>query len=350
MNLLLVFGIIPLILSLGFLSIFQTDWIGTANAMKSQGNFLTETGSNKVCGDKLCSEILDLNSSEKDSILSDMLLVDIVPVSDKISILVGSNGFTGGNIGVLTGDDGMLLIDDGLPSALDGILLRLEQLKTCSGCDGVKFIVNTHWHGDHVGGNHHFGQQGTVIVGHENLRDMLSSPQFLEFYNVNYDAYPNQALPVITFDSSIFLYFNNEKIHVIHLPNGHTNNDSIVYFEDSNILHLGDHFFNGIFPFVDLKHGGSVQGLIKNIAYVLDTFPEDSIVIPGHGNLANMNDLRIYHDMLIETSKIVQEGIVNDKTLLEIQEKGLPDKWQSWDGGNIKSSTWIEFIYNDFTN
>ena len=350
MKSLLILALIPLILSIGIIPVLP---LNDAFALKSKGNSLPEVGSNKVCGDRLCSEVIEDKSKPsepKQETETEMLRVDIVRITEKISMLIGANGFTGGNIGVLTGNDGLLLIDDGLASALDGIKLQLAELKTCDTCGDVKFLINTHWHGDHVGGNSHFGEQGAVIIAHENLRKLLSAPQTLEFYGVTYDAYPDEALPVVTFEDSIYLYFNDETLQVIHLPNGHTDNDSMVYFVESGVLHLGDEFFNGMFPFVDLDHGGSVQGLTRNIEDVLDRFPEDTKVIPGHGKLGTMNDVKIFHEMLVETTKIVQAQINDEKSLEEIQNNGLPEKWQSWEKGNIKIPIWIEFIYNDLTN
>ncbi len=285
----------------------------------------------------------------EEEILEEGLRVDIIPVKNNISMLIGVNGFSGGNVGVLAGDDGLLMIDDGLESVLDKITTQLEQLKTCETCGDVKFLVNTHWHADHVGGNSHFGEQGTVIVAHENLRKVLSSPQTLEYFNATYDTYPKEALPVITFEESVTLHFNEETIQVIHLPNGHTNNDSIIYFAESNVLHLGDIFFKGNFPFVDLDHGGSVIGLTNNIEEVLNKFPEETIVIPGHGELSTIQDVRMYHDMLVETTNIVREQISEGKSLGEIQNSEFPENWTLWESGRIDTPTWIEFIHTDLT-
>ena len=133
------------------------------------------------------------------------------------------------------------------------------------------------------------------------------------------------------------------------MPSGHTNNDSIVYFVNSNVLHLGDIFFKGNFPFVDLEHGGSVLGLTLNVEEILNKFPEDALIIPGHGELSTMNDLKMYHKMLKDTTNFVRLQIDAGKSLQEIQNSGLPEIWDSWDVGRIDSATWIEFIYIDLT-
>ena len=205
--------------------------------------------------------------------------LELIPVSDNISMLIGIDqsveGNVGGNIGVSAGSDGLLIIDDGMEFALDDIKEKLVELRTCVTCDNVEFLLNTHWHFDHVSNNAYFGEHDTTIVAHSKVRELLSSPQEQKAFGIKFDAYPKEALPIITFDESVFLYFNDEKIQINYLPNGHTDSDSVVYFTESNVLHLGDHFFNGMFPFVDLEHGGSVQGLTKNVETIINEYPED---------------------------------------------------------------------------
>lgn len=274
----------------------------------------------------------------------------VVQVSGPISMLTGveqtMEGNTGGNIGVSAGSDGLLIIDNGLPFALEDMRAQLMELKTCPTCDNVEFLLNTHWHVDHVSNNAYFGKHDTTIIAHDNVRDLLSIPQEQPEFEMKFDAYPKEALPVVTFEESVFLYFNDEKIQVIHLPHGHTNSDSIVYFTESNVLHLGDHFFAGMFPYVDLGHGGSVQGLTSNVEKIINEFPENAIIIPGHGQLTNMAELVEYHSMLVETMKIVQDQIDAGKTLEEIQDAGFPEKYQKWSGLFIDEATWILIVYN----
>lgn len=272
------------------------------------------------------------------------LKIQTVPVTDKIAMLIGVGGFTGGNVGVSAGEDGLLIVDDGIAPALEEIKTQLEELKTCVQCGDVVFLINTHWHFDHVEGNEHFGKQGAVIVAHDNVRVLLSSPQEFKSMGMKFAAYPKEALPVVTFDESVSLHFNGEEIQVTHLPNGHTNSDSIVYFTGSNVLHTGDLFFNGMFPFVDLEHGGSVKEMTKNVEEIINVFPEDVKIIPGHGELADMEDLKSYHTMLVETTKIVQDQMNNGKSLEEIQAAGLPEKWKSWEW-EFDESSWIKLVY-----
>ncbi len=279
--------------------------------------------------------------------------LEVKHVAGNISMLIGVDqsleGNIGGNIGVFAGPDGLLIIDDGYAFALDDIKAQLIELKTCDACDNIEFLLNTHWHADHVANNAYFGERDTIIIAHSNVRDLLSSPQEMKAFGMKFDAYPKEALPVVTFNESVFIHFNDEKIQVIHLPSGHTNSDSIVYFTESNVLHLGDHFFNGMFPFVDLEHGGSVQGLTKNIEKIIDGLSEDTIIIPGHGQLTDMENLRDYHVMLVDTTKIVQDQMDADKTLEEIQDVGLPEKWQKWESVRIDEATWIQIVYTSLS-
>jgi glyoxylase-like metal-dependent hydrolase (beta-lactamase superfamily II) len=338
-----------LILSLAFIPALQSEFVQDAEGLKAKGNSLTEIGSKKVCGDRLCSEVSSQPSTEIESSAEEENNVTIIPVQGNVLMLIGFDGSTGGNIGVSAGNDGLLIVDDGVMPALDDIKSKLSELKTCNTCGNVEFLLNTHWHFDHVENNANFDRDGAVIIAHSNVRELLSGPQELTLFGMKFDASPKEALPVITFDESISVYFNDEEIQVIHVPNGHTNSDSIVYFTESNVLHLGDHFFNGMFPFVDLEHGGSVQGLTGNIEQIIDEFPVDVKIIPGHGSLANMNDLIAYHDMLVETTKIIQDQIEEGKTLEEIQDSGFPTKLQEWGNGFLDQSTWIKFVYTDLS-
>jgi glyoxylase-like metal-dependent hydrolase (beta-lactamase superfamily II) len=155
---------------------------------------------------------------------------------------------------------------------------------------------------------------------------------------------PPEALPVITFDESLSIHFNGEEIEVLHLPQGHTDGDSMIYFRDSNVVHLGDHFFNGIFPFVDLESGGNVLGLRRNIAKVLDALPEDVRIIPGHGPLTGREGLVRYLQMLDDCIAVVREGVEAGRSLQEIQNGGLPAQYDEW-GGFITAPVFIGFVY-----
>ena len=204
--------------------------------------------------------------------------IETVAVAGNISMLIGQ----GGNIGVSAGDDGILIIDDQFAPLADRIKAALNAL----GSDTPKFLLNTHFHGDHVGGNAEFGGD-SVIVAHENVRIRMASG----------DA-PSVALPVVTYDDDVSIHFNGEMVTLIHMPQGHTDTDSVVYFEDSDVIHMGDHFFNGAFPFVDLANGGTVQGYIDNLEKVLSWISDDTSVIPGHGPVLTKDEVRTFRDRM----------------------------------------------------
>ena len=246
----------------------------------------------------------------------------------------------GGNIGVSVGTDGILIVDDQFAPLADKIKATLKTL----GEGKLKFILNTHWHGDHTGGNAQFGREAPIIA-HDNVRKRLSTEQRLEFFKQTVAASPKEALPVITFDQSLSVHFNGEEIRVIHFPHGHTDGDSIIFFTTSNVVHMGDDFFAGRFPFVDLDSGGSVQGLTKNIGEIIPKVPAGAKLIPGHGPISTVDDLKAFHRMLIETTEIVRKKKSAKKTLDQIKKEGLPTEWKSWGEGFIKTDQWIEIVF-----
>ncbi len=239
----------------------------------------------------------------------------------------------GGNIGVSVGPDGMLLVDDQFVPLAEKIRAALKEL----GEGSLKFLVNTHFHGDHTGGNVVFGDEAH-IVSHTNVRKRLQM-----------DSPPQEALPVVTFDDSLSIHFNGEEIRVIHFPNSHTDGDSVVFFTGSNVVHLGDLFFSGRFPYVDLDSGGDVEGLIKHIEKLLAELPPDVKLIPGHGSLSDIDDLKTYHQTLVETADLVRDQIEAGKSLDEIKTVGLPQKWRSWGSGFISTGRWIEIVHRSLT-
>ena len=246
----------------------------------------------------------------------------------------------GGNIGVSVGEDGILIVDDQFAPLADKIKAALKTL----GEGKLKFILNTHWHGDHTGGNATFGRDAPIIA-HDNVRKRLSTEQRSEFFKTTTPASPKDALPVIRFDQSLSVHFNGEEIRVIHFPHGHTDGDSVIFFTKSNVVHMGDDFFAGRFPFVDLESGGSVQGLTKNIGEIIPKLPEGAKLIPGHGPISTIDDLKVYHRMLIETTEVVRKKMAAKEPLDQIKKEGLPAEWKAWGEGFIKTDLWIELVY-----
>lgn len=252
-------------------------------------------------------------------------------VAGNVYVLFGQ----GGNIGVSAGKDGLLMIDDQFERIADKIKAALKEL----GSDTPKFIFNTHFHGDHTGGNPVFGKTGT-IVAQDNVRKRLMMSE---------KPFPDFALPMITYAQSLSVHFNGEEVRAVHFPKAHTDGDTVLFFTTSNVVHLGDQFFAGRFPFVDLNSGGSVPGLIKNIGELMQQIPADAKIIPGHGEISSLDDLKKYYQMLIETTQVVRGAMDKKKSLDEIKKAGLPEKYKDWGTGFINTDKWIETIYNSYS-
>ncbi len=248
----------------------------------------------------------------------------------------------GGNIGVSVGPDGILIVDDQFAPLAEKIRAALRKL----GDGKLRFVLNTHWHGDHTGGNIEFGPEAPIIA-QTNVRRRLATRQTQRDRVI--EPLPAKALPVITFDDSLSLHFNGEEIRVLHLAHGHTDGDSIILFTGSNVVHMGDDLFAGMFPFVDLDHGGDVEGLAANVATMIAQLPSDVWVIPGHGPLSRLNDLKEYHRMLVGTIGFVRDRRAAGRTLEQIQAEGLTDEWTRWGTGFINEKSWIETIYQSLS-
>ncbi|HKP81775.1 MAG TPA: MBL fold metallo-hydrolase [Pyrinomonadaceae bacterium] len=250
----------------------------------------------------------------------------------------------GGNIGVSVGDDGLLIVDDQFEPLADKIRAALKGIADKK----LHFILNTHWHGDHTGGNVAFGPEATIIA-HDNVRKRLATEQKSTVFNRTTPPSPKEALPVITFDKTLTVHFNGEEIRAIHFPQGHTDGDSVIFFTTSNVVHLGDDFFAGRFPFVDLESGGTVEGLVRNIGELVTKIPAGAKLIPGHGPISTLDDLKSYHRMLQQTTEIVRQKIAAGKTLEQVKSEGLPEEWKPWGTGFISTDRWVETIYRSLT-
>src|SRR5882724_1016350 len=266
--------------------------------------------------------------------------IKVTKVAGNVYMLEGS----GGNIGVSVGPDGILIVDDQFAPLADKIKAALKTL----GEGKLKFVLNTHYHGDHTGGNIAFGPDAPIIA-QTNVRQRLSVEQKSKFFNRTTPPSPKEALPVITFDQAVSVFFNGEEIKVIHFPHGHTDGDSVIFFTGSNVVHMGDDFFNGRFPVVDLEAGGDVEGMTKNIGDIISKLPAGVKIIPGHGPLSDVEGLKAFHNMLIQTTDIVRKRMAAGKTLDQIKAEGLPEKWKPWSSGFINTDRWIELIYNSLS-
>ncbi|HEX8267275.1 MAG TPA: MBL fold metallo-hydrolase [Pyrinomonadaceae bacterium] len=264
--------------------------------------------------------------------------IKTIKVAGSVYMLEGQ----GGNIGVSSGEDGLVMIDTQFAPLAPKIKAALKAL----GSEKPKFVLNTHWHGDHTGGNAEFGAD-SFIIAHVNVRKRMSVANTLMGQTI--PASPKLALPVLTFEQSVTLYMNGEEVRLVHFPKGHTDGDTVVFFTKSNVVHLGDDFFAGRFPFVDLSSGGSVQGLIANLTNLIAQIPADAKLIPGHGVVSTLDDLKNYRQTIVETTDIVRQGISGGKTLEQLKKEGLPAKYASWGAGFIKTDRWIETIFNSYS-
>lgn len=230
----------------------------------------------------------------------DKVEIKVEKISDHIYMLQGA----GGNIGISTGDDGVFMIDDQFAPLSDKIKAAIKTVSD----KPVKFLVNTHFHGDHSGGNANFEADGAIIVAQDNVRKRLASNE----------KTASAGLPVITFSEDATFYQNGDDVFLTHVHNAHTDGDALVYFAQSNVLHTGDTFFNGRFPFIDINRGGSIEGDIAAAKKGLILINDDTKIIPGHGKLATKADYQKYHDMLVGIKNNVMKAIEDNKTLEEV--------------------------------
>lgn len=260
--------------------------------------------------------------------------VKATKVAGNVHMITGA----GGNIGVSVGADGIVLIDDQYAPLAPKIEAALKSITDRP----LRFIINTHYHGDHTGGNEHFGKSAP-IVAHENVRKRLASGTTRR--GTSTPPAPAGALPIVTFNDTLTIHLNGEDVRAVHMPHGHTDGDSVIWFTQSNVVHMGDDYFNGLFPFVDRENGGSVRGLIVNIEKVLATIPDDAKVIPGHGALSDKAGLRRYLDVLRSTLAVVERGVAAGKTVDALKSEKVLAEWDSWGQGFIKTDMWIETLH-----
>lgn len=254
-------------------------------------------------------------------------------IADGIFMLTGQ----GGNIGVVVGDGATFIIDDQFAPLAERIQAAIAKLSD----NPVGFVVNTHWHGDHIGGNEHFGNAGSVIVAHDNVRNRMSVESFNSFSNTNRPPAPPAARPVVTFADDITLHLNGKTIQVRHIASAHTDGDAAVFFVEDNVLHAGDLVFHRRYPFIDINSGGSIDGFIAASTELIGWIDADTKIIPGHGPLANRDDLRAIRDFLTTTRDAIVAMIADGKTLEQVVAAkptarydatmnplgGEPDRW-----------------------
>lgn len=248
----------------------------------------------------------------------------------------------GGNIGVSVGDDGIIIVDDQYAPLVPKIEAALKTISD----KPVRFILNTHYHPDHTGGNEQLGKTAP-IVAQENVRKRLKEGTTTMFGPMA--AQPKGALPIVTFNDTLTLHLNGEDIRAVHFPGGHTDGDSVIWFTQSNVVHMGDNFFNGMYPVIDLDNGGSVKGMIRTVEKVASMIPADTKVIAGHGPLGDRDALRKFGEMLKGTSAAIQAGITAGKTADQLKAEKVLAPWDDWGKGFIKNDRFIDLLYRDLS-
>jgi glyoxylase-like metal-dependent hydrolase (beta-lactamase superfamily II) len=264
--------------------------------------------------------------------------VKATKVAGNVYVLTGS----GGNIGATVGDDGVALIDDQFAPLAPKIQAALRQLSPRP----VRFVINTHWHGDHTGGNPVFAETATIMA-HLNVRKRLltgGKTPFVEFPPVT-----GKALPVVTFEQGLSLWWNGEEIRALHPGIGHTDGDSVIWFTRSNVVHMGDDYFAGMFPFVDLASGGSVTKLIESVDVILGQIPAEAKVIPGHGPVTGVAELRGYRGMLDGVVAAVRKGLASGKTVEQMQKEKVLAPWEDWGKGFVNADTFLAVVAEDLS-
>jgi glyoxylase-like metal-dependent hydrolase (beta-lactamase superfamily II) len=249
----------------------------------------------------------------------------------------------GGNIGLSIGDDGAFLIDDQFAPLSEKIQQAIAALTD----QPVRFLLNTHWHIDHAGGNENFGQGGAIIVAHENVRKRLAKGQFVVPFNAEIPPAPGVALPVVTFDQGITFHWNDDTLEVVHLETAHTDGDAVIYFKTANVVHTGDLFWNGLYPVIDASSGGSTVGVISGVERILARIDSSTRLIPGHGPVGDKDDLRSYLEMLMASYASIKALKEQGKTLEQIVEAKPTAEFDEQCGvAFLNPEQWVGMVYS----
>jgi cyclase len=272
--------------------------------------------------------------------------IKVTKVSGNIYMLEGE----GGNIAASVGEDGIVIVDDQFAPLAEKIQAALKDLKITD--KPVRFVINTHYHGDHTGGNVPFANTGATVIAQDNVRRRLETGGAAGnggSVKMEVKPAPKAALPIITFEHDVTVHLNGEDIRALHFPAGHTDGDAVIFFPKNNVVHMGDDFVRYGFPFIDVASGGSVQGMIAAMEKATTMLPADVKVIPGHGALSNLDDVREFVNMLKETSAAMQKALDEHKTLEQMKQEKILEPWKKWSSGFIDSDKFIETLYNSLT-
>lgn len=263
-------------------------------------------------------------------------------VQGNVHVLFGQ----GGNIGLSVGEDGVLMVDDQFAPLTPRILAAIGSLSE----QPVHWVVNTHFHGDHTGGNENLAKAGATLVAHDNVRERLSNEQYSSFSNRATPPAPEQARPTVTFNDTMTLHWNGEAIEVIHVGPAHTDGDSIVFFKSSNVVHTGDTFFNGFYPYIDPNSGGRIDGMVRSADRLLEKIDEKTKIIPGHGPVGTKADLKRFRDVMSTISDRMQKLISAGKSRDEvIDAKPTSEFDEAWGQGFLTPDTFVGIVYDGLT-
>lgn len=267
--------------------------------------------------------------------------IETQQVADRLYMLRGA----GGNLGLFVGEDGAFLIDDQFAPLTPKIKAAIGEITE----QPVRFVLNTHWHPDHTGGNENFGEAGALLVAQENVRERLSESDFHELFEREIPAAPDAALPVVTFTDAMAFHVGEERLRVEHMPHAHTDGDAVVFFEQAGAVHTGDLYFAGGYPLIDIATGGSLDGMIDGTARILEQIDADTPVIPGHGPLSDGAELQDYHDMLAtvreRVQSLVDEGLSLEEVLAEAPTADLDAEWDA----QRPPKAFVTVVYQDLT-
>jgi cyclase len=273
--------------------------------------------------------------------------IKVTKVSGNIYMLEGQ----GGNIAASVGEDGIVIVDDEFAPLAEKIQAALKDLKITD--KAVRFVINTHYHGDHTGGNPPFANSGSTVIAQDNVRKrLISGGTAGNGGSMKMENKPAEkaALPIITFEHDLTVHLNGEDIRALHFPAGHTDGDAIIFFPKANVVHMGDDFVRYGFPFIDVASGGSVQGMTDGVEKAIAQLPADVKVIPGHGALSNLDDVRTYIQMLKDTTAAVQKALAAHKTVDGMKQEKILAPWAKWSNDFVSQDVFIETIYNSLTN
>jgi glyoxylase-like metal-dependent hydrolase (beta-lactamase superfamily II) len=258
-------------------------------------------------------------------------------LADGVYMLVGS----GGNLGLSVGNDAVFLIDDQYAPLAPKIQTAVSAITK----KPVQFVLNTHWHGDHTGGNERFAEAGALIVAHDNVRKRMSTDQFLDFFKMRVERSPHAALPLVTFGADVTFHINGDEVVAFHCPAAHTDGDAIVHFRRADVIHMGDIFFNGFYPFIDASSGGSADGVVAAVDRALALATDRTKVIPGHGPLATKADLKAYRDMIATVQGRIRSQIAAGKSVQEVVDSKPTKEFDArWGNGFIKPDSWVTML------